>query len=279
MKIAKWTIEAFLAIVGLWSGCITIADKYGIQLQGFMLWTAENSYWLLPLATFTLGLMLGWSLRKRCVDEEAMKDAIKEADRERRRKEEAEAERNRELYRQNRKIANLSDRQKAILFIAVEDGTITLEGSPDYIAAESLEKDGFLCKLESGPLLKKAWKATDLAQELVHEENIELWSELRDLGTKRRIEASNKKLDGQQAKFLSLDLGQKLFVYKVWESKGIKFDKHSAREYDSGFLNCEDIGNGFGFYTIKAEYEPLFTERGETCFRSVKEYIASKQTA
>lgn len=100
MKYVKVILEVLVAIVGLWSGGITIADKYGVQLNGFALWTAENSWWLFPAALLFLGLAIGWSAHKRMVDVELLKEAQREAEkqkaeteRERIRAEEAKAER------------------------------------------------------------------------------------------------------------------------------------------------------------------------------------------
>lgn len=51
--------------ISLWAGGITIVDKHGAQLQGFMLWTAENSWWILPIACFFLGICIGRFFRKK----------------------------------------------------------------------------------------------------------------------------------------------------------------------------------------------------------------------
>lgn len=65
MKYVKWAIGSFATIVSLWASCITIADKHGAQLQGFMLWTAENSWWILPIACFFLGICIGRFFHKK----------------------------------------------------------------------------------------------------------------------------------------------------------------------------------------------------------------------
>lgn len=63
-KAAKGLGGALVAIVGLWSGGITIAEKNAAPLGGFAAWTADNSWWMFPLSMLALGLIAGWNAKR-----------------------------------------------------------------------------------------------------------------------------------------------------------------------------------------------------------------------
>ncbi|THG36882.1 hypothetical protein [Adlercreutzia caecimuris] len=64
-RVAALVAKAIVGAVGLWSGAITIIERHGAELTGFLAWTAGNSWWLLPLSALGCGIWLGWSLKRR----------------------------------------------------------------------------------------------------------------------------------------------------------------------------------------------------------------------
>lgn len=94
-------------------------------------------------------------------------------------KKEEQEERKREIDRFRDRLFELPDRYKSILFEAVENEVVVTSGN-DNIAAESLEKDGLLTRLDTESASGRYWKASKLAHNTIHREDHCLWTDFRD---------------------------------------------------------------------------------------------------
>ena len=292
-------IGSAASIIGLILTCLNSA---GITLPAFLAPLAATSFFWLPILCFCVGIVIGSGITIHRIDEEKTKAAAVEAEkqkgeteRERIRAEEAEAKRAHDVKqaeaertrkkeeekakdaRFNQKLIDFPAAQKALLFDAVTEGTVTTRGE-ETIEAQSLEADGLLTKLGKKGLAGQAWKPTDLTRDFVHEENIELWDELQGASSKRKIEIYNERLDRQMTSFLDLSFDQRFFAYRVWKDGYFDFNHWKIQNsgYDSGVLDEQDIGDGISRFTIKGEYKNLFKERESQCFEAVEAWIESQ---
>lgn len=95
-------------------------------------------------------------------------------------------EEKKEAERLRNRLFELPDSYKAILFEAVMNEVVTTSGE-ESVAAESLEKEGLLVKLDTRLLAGQSWKASDRARNTIHPEDHFLWTDFRDAPRQRLL--------------------------------------------------------------------------------------------
>lgn len=165
--------------------------------------------------------------------------------------------------------------QKDALLKAVAEGILTLKPA-DYGQAASLEDDGLLKRLDTGKKFEASWKPTDLARDIVNDKDEDLWALLSEAEATMCEKRHRELLDSQQENFYALGFDQRRLAYAAWKSKdGVCLDMDTAywSDFDSAFVSREELADGVFRYTIAPQFEDLFSERGEQCFKSVIEYL------
>lgn len=146
-----------------------------------------------PIVIAIVSLFIGWQWHSLFVDTETKKAVAVEQERDRQRKEQEERareirlqEEKKEAERLRSRLFELPDSYKAILFEAVMNEVVTTSGE-ESIAAESLEKEGLLVKLDTRLLAGQSWKASDRARNTIHPKDHFLWTDFRDAPRQRLL--------------------------------------------------------------------------------------------
>ena len=262
-----WLLADIPALL-CWSvACLSIGIFFGLLFSGYAKTKSEER-----IAIETAKVVES-EKRKGEIERERMRQEAAEVERKRKEDEiEAEKKRTRDL------VLLFTTRQKAILFNAVHEQAVTLKSSDDWILARALEKDGLLEELDIHKSFSRTWRATDFARSVVSREDHELWKNLSDAVVEDSKAEREKRLDQQQEFFLGLPFKQRAFALAVWNKGSVVDNEWEIRgEYDSGFLNDEDMGNGKKKYTIDPHYADLFTERYDECSKTVMEVLGKDE--
>lgn len=157
---------------------ISIADRFGIPLDGAFLWMANNSWWLFPIGVLSLGIFIGWQLKKwRMAKQNITAEHIQELEEELTKWRADDAE---------REFRSMSFSAKGLCYSPVKDGVREISGDEDALMdydqndwKEAVEA-GFILIEECGTHRHRI-HATKKLNDLM-EENPELLDEVyRDL--------------------------------------------------------------------------------------------------
>lgn len=168
-----WTLKRFAisaarftaAAIGIWSGLITIANEYGFALTGFAATTAQNAWWLFPVASFFCGVFIGWGLRQRAIDRDRASSARMALQKQR----EEEAKKRREILLDE---VRMLDPDTKALFKVIGSGKTAYGNTDDWRYHPGL-MDGFLKQfvvIEHIDRGRTKITASELAKVLVEEE-------------------------------------------------------------------------------------------------------------
>lgn len=262
----NWAIASIACgFLGSW-----LFSQYGESVLGAFFPTVA---FLWPVALVALGIFAGWQLKKwrtslllgMTIEEAASRlDDIKE-----------EQRRRGEL---RERLLEFPLKYKDIVFSAVENETVTLYRDDKKIGA-ALAHDGLLAELDASVDSGKVWSATDLARSIIHEEDYEVWDDLRNANREMHAVRQRKILDVEEDHFRNLKFEQKVAVYRAWTEGFVDYyvvDDVRGSISACRFLVGEYTDENNMRYTINPEYADLLQQRGDALFAVVKECLASK---
>lgn len=279
-------LSIILAAVGI---ILVVMEQYGHTIPGILPRVMEWSRVWLPILCGIAGFFIGWDIhdRKAKRDYEGLKaehaaELTMIEENLGMSFEDAALKLNKLTQRDKRKEvlrARMLDfplEYKAILFSAIEYETVTLFGSEKKVGA-SLVDDGLMVQLNNVENGGVVFKCSDLAREIIHPEDHDLWGDLRDAKLDMYPVLVQRLLDVKEKHFRNLNFEQKTAIYKALKNGFVEYDvvsDISGRINACKFLIGEDIGNDVTRYTVNPEYMDLLEARGDALFATVIESLA-----